>query len=58
MIRFLTENWRVAALSVIGSALIAHPAMAGVTVPIPEPSTLALVAGGAAALFILRRRRK
>jgi hypothetical protein len=59
MVRFLIENWRVGALSVVGSVLITAPAMAGgQTVPIPEPGTLALMAGGAAAIFILRRRRK
>ena len=58
MVSFLIENWRVGALSVVGSVLITAPAMAGIPVPIPEPGTLALVAGGAAAIFILRRRRK
>ncbi len=60
MVSFLIENWRVGALSVVGSVLITAPAMAGIPTPrpIPEPGTLALVAGGAAAIFILRRRRK
>ncbi len=58
MLKFLVENWRIAALSAVGAVLIAAPAMAGGTRPIPEPGTLALVAGGAAAIIILRRLRK
>jgi hypothetical protein len=60
MLKFFVENWRIAALTAVGAVLTAAPAMAGdiVVRPIPEPGTLALMAGGAAAIFILRRRRK
>ncbi len=52
----VAKNWRVVALSAIGSVLIVSPAWAPVA--IPEPSTLSLFAAGVAGVLILSRRRR
>ena len=52
----VAKNWRVVALSAIGSVLIVSPAWA--SIPIPEPNTISLFAAGVAAVLIISRRRR
>jgi len=41
-----------------GTLILAEPALAGANGTVPEPSTLALIAGGVAAAIFVGRRRK